>query len=74
MGAMVTETQLRQGYIPFLEYYLKIKYDEKPKPKFRKRKFCSVNSEVRTSAGQLFDLSLATRLAVVKLNPLLPAI
>ncbi|MCR9291054.1 MAG: reverse transcriptase domain-containing protein [Bacteroidetes bacterium] len=38
MGTTVTELRLRQrGYIPFLEYYLKIKYAE-PKPKSRKKR------------------------------------
>lgn len=34
MGTTVTESRLRQrGYIPFLEYYLKVKYAGQPKPK-----------------------------------------
>ncbi len=39
MGTTVREDRLRlRGYIPFLEYYLKVKYNENPKPKSRKRK------------------------------------
>ncbi|MCO6493580.1 MAG: hypothetical protein J5I98_34485 [Phaeodactylibacter sp.] len=34
MGTAVTESRLRQrGYIPFLEYYLNVKYGNKAKPK-----------------------------------------
>lgn len=34
MGTTVTEARLRQkGYIPFLEYYLDVKYDNKAEPK-----------------------------------------
>lgn len=34
MGTTVTESRLRQrGYIPFLEYYLNVKYGNKAKPK-----------------------------------------
>ena len=34
MGTTVTEERLRQrGYIPFMEYYLKLKYGEKSEPK-----------------------------------------
>ena len=39
MGTTVTESRLRlRGYIPFLEYYLKVKYDGKPNPKSTKEK------------------------------------
>ena len=39
MGTTVTEARLRRkGYVPFLEYYLKAKYGDSPKPKFSKEK------------------------------------
>ena len=38
MGTTVTEDRLRQkGYIPFLEYYLKVKHGGNPKPNSIKR-------------------------------------
>ena len=39
MGTTVTEARLRRkGYIPFLEYYLKAKHGNSPKPKYSKEK------------------------------------
>ncbi len=39
MGTTVTEDRLKlRGYIPFLEYYLKVKYSENPKTKIQKKK------------------------------------
>ena len=36
MGTTVTEARLRRkGYVPFLEYYLKAKYGDSPKPKIQ---------------------------------------
>jgi group II intron reverse transcriptase/maturase len=39
MGTTVTEARLRQkGYIPFLEYYLNVKYGNKTEPKPKKKR------------------------------------
>jgi len=39
MGTTVTESRLRQrGYVPFLEYYLQVKYKGKSNPKLERKK------------------------------------